>query len=303
MEYQKFLCVVEKEMNQKLKGGVTASIHKTVKNNGKVRRGIVIENPRVNISPTIYLEEFYERFCNKESLESIVKDVMSFYESVKYEESWDTANVENYDAVQDKIVFKIIHTKRNEELLATVPHINLLDLSIVFYVLLEVKKDGTATMLIRNEHLKIWRIEENELFPLACENGQQLLPAQILTMQETIEELANPEQKRPRNLLEEPKEVFRDAIYVLTNSIRSFGAGCIMYPGLLEKVGLLLGENYYILPSSVHEWILVPESKGLDPEKMNMMVQEVNKTQVEEEEQLSDHIYFYERKKKQLMIR
>ena len=107
MDYQKFLCVVEKKMNQRLKGGITASIHIAVKNNGKIKKGIMVENPQINISPTIYLEEFYERFQKGESLERIISDLIDFYEAVKYEESWDTSKVERYEAVQDKIVIGI----------------------------------------------------------------------------------------------------------------------------------------------------------------------------------------------------
>ena len=89
-EYQEFLYEVEKKMNQKLKGGITASVHIAVKNNGRIKKGILIEDPAVNISPTIYLEEFYEQFQQGEPFESILLEVMRFYEAVKYEEPWDT---------------------------------------------------------------------------------------------------------------------------------------------------------------------------------------------------------------------
>lgn len=306
MEYQEFLYAVEKKMNQELKGGITASIHIAVKNNGRVKKGILIENPAVNISPTIYLEEFYEQFQQGESMERIVQGVMSFYESVKYEESWDTKKVECYEEVRDKIVFKLIHTKKNQELLSEVPCVEVLDLSIVFYVLLEVKKNGTAVMLIRNEHLEKWGIESEALFPLACDNAKRLLAANLLTMRETVGEILDVDCDSPRNLLAvsaEKGEHAKDVMYILTNSIRSLGAACIMYPGVLETAGKVLKENYYILPSSVHEVILIPESQSGNPKEMTAMVREVNETQVEEEEQLSDHVYYYERKKKQLIMR
>lgn len=308
MEYQEFLCVVEKKMNQKLKGGVTASIHIALKNNGKIKRGLMIESPDVNISPTIYLEEFYERYRQGETLEEIVLGVMRFYEAVKYEKSWDMTNVKCYERVRDKIVFKLIHTKKNEEMLVDVPHIDVLDLSIVFYVLLEVQQDGTAAMLIRNEHLNIWNIEEKVLFPLACENAEKLLPACLFTMKETVGEMLELGLGVPKNLLKSSEKTLieenpRDVMYVLTNSIRSFGAASLLYPQVLEQIGRLLKENYYILPSSVHELILVPESEGVGPKEMTAMIREVNESQVAEEEQLSDHPYYYERKKKQLMMR
>lgn len=344
MDYQKFLCVVEKKMNQRLKGGIKASIHIAVKNNGKIKKGIMVENPKVNISPTIYLEEFYERFQKGESLECIIVDLLDFYEAVKYEESWDTSKVERYEVVQDKIVFKIIHTEENKELLKEIPHVDILDLSIVFYVLLERKKDGTATMLIRNEHLNIWGLDEKKLFPLACENAQRLLPARLFMMKEIVEEILNPEFEEPKNVLDFP-ELFRkeqgrekekgeeitrkdsikmselesglreqekdkygeyeegpDVMFVLTNSCRSFGAACLLYPDIMDIIGRLMGESFYILPSSIHELILVPYSKGLGKLEMEEMVKEVNETQVKDEDQLSEQVYFYDKKEKKLFV-
>lgn len=306
MEYQEFLCVVEKKMNQKLEGGVTASIQIAVKNNGRIKKGIMIENPAVNISPTIYLEEFYEQFQQGEPLDNIIRSVINFYESVKYEEPWDIKKIECYQEVRDKIVFKVIHTKRNQEMLRCVPHIGMLDLSIVFYVLLEAEKNGTAVILVRNEHLEYWGIEKEVLFPLACGNAKRLLEASLMTMRETVEEILDPGCEIPHNLLKESvdagiKTEGKDVMYILTNTIRSFGAACMLYPEVLETAGKVLEENYYILPSSVHEVILVPESQSPDPEKMTAMIRSVNETQVEEEDQLSDHAYYYDRRKKQMI--
>lgn len=343
MDYQEFLCVVEKKMNQRLKGGITASIHIAVKNNGRIKKGIMIENPKVNISPTIYLEEFYGRFQKGESMEHIVCDLIDFYEAVKYEESWDTSKVERYEAIQDKIVYKIIHTEENKELLREIPHIDMLDLSVVFYILLEVKKDGTATMLIRKEHLEIWGVEEEELFPLACKNAQRILPARLFMMKEIVEEILNPEFKEPQNVLDLPElfqrgrireeknirglseettemteiggreqegkvkgreeeEDMPDVMFVLTNSCRSYGAACLLYPDIMEVIGTMMGENFYILPSSIHELILVPQSKGLSKPEMEELVKEVNETQVKDEDQLSEHVYYYDKEIKKLFI-
>ena len=62
MTYIEFADAVEKMMNKKMKGGVRASLYTAMKNNGKERTGILIEMPGINISPTIYLEEYYESY-------------------------------------------------------------------------------------------------------------------------------------------------------------------------------------------------------------------------------------------------
>lgn len=154
MEYQEFICAIEKKMNERLEGGVKASLYTAVKNNGKVKKGMLIEAPGVNISPTIYLEEFYQHFTDGESMDEIVGDILSFYETIRCGQSWNASRIERYETIRDKIVFKLIHTDKNREILDDIPHMEMLDLSIVFYVLLDISQQGTATMTVGNQHMQ-----------------------------------------------------------------------------------------------------------------------------------------------------
>lgn len=302
MTYQEFVCAIEKRMNQKLEGGIKASQYTTVKNNGKVKKGLLIEAPGVNISPTIYLEEFYHRYLDGELVDELVQDILNFYRIVRCDRSMDTNDIEHYDTIQDKIVFKLVHTEKNRELLEGVPHIELLDLSIVFYVLLDVNSQGTATMTVNNEHLQYWDVTADELLALARKNVTRLLPAELFTMQQAVDEILRAVPGKRKNLLIESVTEADDFMYVLSNPIRSFGAACIVYPEVLDMAGQVLGEDYYVLPSSVHEVVLVPASKGMKPEDMNAMVTEINQTQVAEEEILSNHAYLYQRETRRLVM-
>lgn len=302
MKYQEFVCAIEKEMNQRLKGGVTARQYTAVKNNGKVKRGLLIESPGVNVSPTIYLEEYYQRSLNGESIHGLVQDILDFYGVVKCKQSWSTYGIEHYDAIQDKIVFKLVHTEKNREFLREIPHIGLLDLSIVFYALLDINNQGTATMTVRNEQLQRWKVTKEELFDLALKNVETLLPAELFTMQQAVDEILRSGPREKMNLLKGCPNKGDDFMYVLSNPIRSFGAACIVYPEVLDMAGQILGEDYYVLPSSVHEVVLVPESKGMEPESMDAMVAEINETQVDEEEILSNHAYLYKREARRLTM-
>lgn len=302
MKYQEFVCAIEKEMNQKLKGGVKAKQYTAVKNNGKVKKGLLIESPDVNVSPTIYLEEFYQRFLDGETIQELAQDLLDFYSIIKCENSWNTSGIEHYDTIRDKIVFKLIHTEKNRPLLKEIPHIEVLDLSIVFYALLDVNSQGTATMTVSNEHLKCWDVTKEELFTLARRNVKSLLPAELFTMQQAVEEVLRSSPGEKKNLLKGTAVGGNDFMYVLSNPIRSFGAACIAYPEVLDLAGHVLGEDYYVLPSSVHEVVLVPESKGMAPDEMDAMVVEINATQVEDEEILSNHAYLYKRESKTLIM-
>ncbi|MBA4700967.1 MAG: hypothetical protein H2212_16205 [Ruminococcus sp.] len=302
MKYQEFLYAVEEELNKKLKEGVKASVYTAQKNNGREKKGILFQTKELSASPAIYLEGLYTRLQKGEQMDRLVQEILDFYETVGGEEVWDYSQLKEYDKIQDKIIFKLIHTDKNKKMLECIPFVEVLDLSIVFYVLLEMDKTGTATIQISNEHLKIWEVSKEEVYDVALKNAANLLPAEFFTMQYAIERMLEAASGEDENLLNQMGEEKEDVMYVLTNSLRNYGAACLFYPHVLDMIGEMLKEDFFILPSSIHEVIIVPESKGLDTGEMNEMVIEINETQVAPEEVLSNHVYFYKRKGKKLML-
>lgn len=301
MNYQDFLCAVEQELNKKLKEGIQASVYTARKNNGSEKQGIMIKADGVNAAPAIYLEELFERVLKGERIDRVVQEILDFYEEVDCRKVWDCSQFQKYENIRERVVFRLIHTEKNKKLLECIPFMEILDLSIVFYVLLEQDRNGTASIQISNEHLKMWGVQKEELYRAAVRNVTNLLPAEFYTMRHAIEEMLEVDSDEEDNLLEIQNDEKKDVMYVLTNSLRNYGAACLFYPHVLEMVGEMLKEDYYILPSSIHELIIVPESKALDADEMSEMVVEINETQVEPEEVLSDHAYFYQREEKKLM--
>ncbi|MEG0721301.1 MAG: DUF5688 family protein [Lachnospiraceae bacterium] len=211
---------------------------------------------------------------------------------MRFEHSWEGKYVRDFEKVKKQVVYKVINYKKNAELLNEIPYVGFLDLAVVFYVLLELNQHGTATMTIRNEHLKGWGVSREELLKVAQENTVRLLPAEFKTMKTVLEEMLT------LNIAEDTE----DYMYVLSNPMKNFGACCILYDGILEKIGNRLGGNYYILPSSVHEVIIIPENQSPGKKELRIMITEINETQVAEEEILSNVPYYYVREKKQLFL-
>ena len=91
-------------------------------------------------------------------------------------------------------------------------------------------------------------------------------------------------------------------MYVLTNRKRCNGAACVLYEQVLENFAKKINDNLYILPSSVHEVIMIPASFAGKASQLREMVEEINATQVEDEEVLSDSVYFFNRMTKKLEL-
>lgn len=296
MNYQQFIEEVERRVKEKIKGNetITVYIHTAVKNNGKERKGITVSEKGIHISPTIYLEEYFQQFQEGKPIEKIVEKILQLYEEVKCSHPCEESLLQNYEELKGKFACKLIHRGKNEKLLNDIPYVPWMDLAIVVFVLLEVSPYGTATVLVRKEHLEIWGLTEAQLFDEAKKNTPILLPYQFCPMRKLLREIC------PYAVDEGEEE--EDSLYVLSNKLRSFGAASMLYEGILEKVGQKLGENYYILPSSIHEVIVVPESKSPVKQDLEEMVREINETQVEEEEVLSDRVYYFSRKENRLFL-
>lgn len=296
MNYQQFIEEVERRVKEKIKGNetITVYIHTAVKNNGKERKGITVSEKGIHISPTIYLEEYFQQFQEGKPIEKIVEKILQLYEEVKCSHPCEESLLQNYEELKGKFACKLIHRGKNEKLLNDIPYVPWMDLAIVVFVLLKVSPYGTATVLVRKEHLEIWGLTEAQLFDEAKKNTPILLPYQFCPMRKLLREIC------PYAVDEGEEE--EESLYVLSNKLRSFGAASMLYEGILEKVGQKLGENYYILPSSIHEVIVVPESKSPVKQDLEEMVREINETQVEEEEVLSDRVYYFSRKENRLFL-
>ena len=296
MNYQQFIEEVERRVKEKIKGNetITVYIHTAVKNNGKERKGITVSEKGIHISPTIYLEEYFQQFQEGKPIEKIVEKILQLYEEVKCSHPCEESLLQNYEELKGKFACKLIHRGKNEKLLNDIPYVPWMDLAIVVFVLLEVSPYGTATVLVRKEHLEIWGLTEAQLFDEAKKNTPILFPYQFCPMRKLLREIC------PYAVDEGEEE--EESLYVLSNKLRSFGAASMLYEGILEKVGQKLGENYYILPSSIHEVIVVPESKSPVKQDLEEMVREINETQVEEEEVLSDRVYYFSRKENRLFL-
>ena len=172
------------------------------------------------------------------------------------------------------------------------------DLAVLFYILVSNDGEGTATITVRNNMFELWGVSEDDLFKIALINTQRLFRGSVMSMASVMMELLSD------RLDEENTKEFYDMVvsdkdmvpmYVCTNTQKINGAGVLLYKDLLKEFAERTGSDFYILPSSVHETLLVPVSKDMDVEYLRNMVREVNATQVAPEEVLSDNVYVYHR--------
>ena len=160
---------------------------------------------------------------------------------------------------------------------------------------------GNGSILIRNQYLETWGVSVKELWDTADRNTRRLFLPECTSMENVLKEIGEKERTEFHPELPEPDGKFL-SMSVLSNRQRIFGSAVLLYDGYLERIGEKIGKNYFILPSSIHEVIILPENGGEDYEGMREMIREINETQVEDQEILSDNLYYFDRQKNKMRI-
>ncbi len=284
MSYDAF-CTQMQEKLQKVYGeDAHVKLHCVQKVNGVLLRGITIMKDGRNIMPTLYLEHYFEKYEDGMPFHEVLRTFMEEYEKSCIYEEFDIDFFQKYELVKPHLGFKLINYEMNWQLLQEVPHKCYLDLAVVGYCNIMDDRIGQGTILIRNEHLKMWEVEEVQFLKDAMENMMRHMPADFLNMSTVLKELYDD----PAELL-----VSKLPMYVLTNRGKMYGAGCLLYPEQLELIAKEVEGDYYMLPSSIHEIIILPKKYASDEKHLSHMVDEINHEKLNREEILSNHAYLY----------
>lgn len=295
MNYETFKETILQLIREEFEEGVQVSLHEIPKNNGVIRDGLTILQPGQHISPTIYLEPYFEKFQDNTSLALLTAEIISEYNQGRGLDL-NADFFTDFEQAAPRICYKVISRSKNETLLENLPHLEILDLAVVFYYKVEDEIAEGATILIHEKHRISWGILLTELYHLAKSNTVRCLKPVFQTIQQLICETAAermPEIEEEQN----PAEM-----YVLTNSEKYLGAVCFLYPGVLKEIASSLQSDFYILPSSIHESIIMPGSGRYSAEQLKTLVMEMNEQYIEKEEFLSDNIYFYNQQEETLTI-
>ena len=288
MEYKEFVEYIKMNAGYIAGEGGNITINHVIKNNGCEIDGLVIMEKGKDIAPTIYLDSFYELYTNGENIKNIIRQIEVIYEQNKNNVTFDVNILKHFDTIKDKIVYKVVNYRSNEKLLEQVPHKRILDLAVVFYCLLDNEYGRSATALIYNNNLKNWNVTIDDVYKAALKNTPDLLHSKISSMAALFEKCGVNVDGEEVDL----KDYVPSDMYVLTNESKLNGAACILYENVLYDFAQKLGADLYILPSSVHEVILLPK---FEKDELVNMVKEVNTEGVAADEVLSDHVYEYNR--------
>ena len=252
-----------------------------IKNNGLVLDGVVVNRGDSIVSPTIYLNDAAERVLNLgESVNSACNHLMNSIEQAQEERLDVDLHTINYDNAKCNLRATVINAEKNKEMLEKCPHELMEDLAIIcrYYV------QDNASFLVKNEHLDLLQMSPSEALEIAKMNSVSKEEYQVKNIAEVLNEVMGMDDDIMPDDMQPP-------IYVVTNEARCNGAtGIFINEDLRQAVRDTIGEDYYVIPSSVHE-VLAVGTSVLPKEELKAMIMDVNDNHVSQDEYLSDEPY------------
>lgn len=274
----------------------------TNKNNGVVLAGIQVRLPQQNIRPIIYVESYFNKIRHGAPVAQVMNQIA---ESIKEASRNPIINSEfnlmDYDSFKEYLAVMLVNTRANRNMLQEMPHETIEDLSAICYVDLPIGSDGSSvTMKVKNDHLALWNVDKKEVFRQARENEQPANIPIFCSIGEKGMDIVNIRME-VSNLLDENVSVNPNALmYALTNMKKNYGASMITQPEVLQKLEQIFPDGFYVLPSSIHEVLILPDDGWNEPKMLGETVREANQKGVDRQEVLSDRVYSYDKDKHQI---
>ena len=296
MDYESFKKEFTEDIKEKLYEMGYGDVDIKINNIKKVNRdyeamNVVPEGGVMGVS--FNLEEIFTKFEQSGDYDSVLKNTTSFVANgIDTAPKTDIDNLLNYEEMKNKLSIEVISAEANKELLLNIPHDRIEDLAAVYRFVLKSESTGKASILVSNEMMQKMGITHEQLKNDALYNAPIIRPAVIKGMNEVIKELMGKEAYELANGTGNVEE----SVYVATVPDKDSGAGVLSYQNFMDQAAERVGGDFFILPSSIHEILIVKDDGEMKAELLRNMVQQINRTELMPEDKLSDNVYHYDSK-------
>ncbi len=294
MEYKKFKKEIRERMQEKLGAGTEISFRDLERNNGVKEEGMEVREKGSAAAPVLHLDELYKGYCESGSMEDTVSRALKLLgekPAVPIE-----AVPKTWEAARGRIRAELVHYDWNRKTLKSIPHRKFLNLAVTYRVVLPESGGYQAGIRVNNSLMELWGATEERLYREAMEN----LEKEAYNIQPIAELLAGMAGIPTGAMPGLPEEVTKQ--HVLSNGNCCYGAAGMLRQDLMEGFAEQAGGSFYILPSSIHDLILLPDDDSVSAECLKEMVKEVNKSTVAREEWLSEDVYYYDCETREVKI-
>lgn len=289
--------------------GADISILSRTKNNDMVLDGLRIAKDKEQLVPLLYINDAYKAYREGAEIDHVVSALAdSYIKAFSIDEDFGLdiplENIRQYEKIKDRITCRLVNHAANRERLQDKPFTTVEDLAVTYHIQMAEREDGIGSIAITKEMMELYGVDPATLHEQAMTNMEKISPTVIRPIGEILMDLMVPEFMWEHGVSEAeahkgvetviPEDV--PELLCVTSEKGINGAACILSPDVQQKLAETVGGDYYVLPSSVHEVLVLPKVGGINCAKLQAMVQDVNQRAVAEDERLSDRIYEYNAK-------
>lgn len=276
------------------------TLEEVTKGNDRRLTGLLIRNDGEITVPTIYLEPYTKQLAQGRPMNEIMREIVQIRTEQDTRIPFEVSDLMNYGQVKPMLTIRLCDPEQNREYLKDKPFTPCGELAAVYRIQVMESKEGVASAVVTDRMMELWGVTKEQLHQDAVAAETARSPVCFYSMEDMMDEIMF--SSKPENLFErtEPLDAATMPMYVLTNTSKVNGSGILARDGVLDKIGELLGKNFYVLPSSIHEVLIVPDNDDMQARELESMVKEVNATQVAPANLLSDKVQYYDRAAKTL---
>lgn len=291
MDYEIFKAVVEEKFLSYLPEEYRNVVMKidSVKRVNCTLDALLVRGNHSQMFPIVYIDDMYEHYLEIGDLEKVIQGAAEKYvEAVRQVENYTPSL--SIEHLKDNVTMCLINTEQNREMLREVPNRAFHDLSVIYRWIVASTSDRMGSTIVSNEMAQMAGMTEEELFQYACQNTRNINPVKIVPIQEFLD--GEEEMQNEFFQIMNPKAT----VWVITNDNMINGAVSMLYEENLHELAEKMGDNFIILPSSIHEVIAIPDEMVEGRlEQMLEMVYTINMYAVCPEERLSYSVYHYDK--------
>jgi hypothetical protein len=257
----------------------------------------------ISVMPTFYFNDIYEAYCVDEDITRSLYEISSTMKRSIQTGQFMSQDID-FSKIKRNVIAELINTENGTDYLYDYPHRDFLNLTIVYRWVVKVDETGIYSSMIDNSLMEVAGLTEEDLYKCAVKNTKRIVPPCVKTFDSVVRKMMRQSGKSDyeiRKLIGSTPQ--NQKIYVITNKHSFRASTALLFKEVLCSIAQKVESDYFVVPTSVNESLIVPVTTGIDPLRLQEMLIDSNEMFCGDDDQiLSNNIYFYDSGRNQLKI-
>ncbi len=294
MDFKEFTDKLEQDLKVALEDGpLGASIkrHEMEKMQGQSYTALTVMPADKNVGININVDVLYEQMQYGASYQNVLSHALNQATAfVQDSPQFDVSSITDYEQTKSKLFVEVVGAERNAAMLEKLPHVQIEDMAMVYRIQIAEKDGEIASTLVTNQLMATMGVTADQLHQDALANSVEMKPVKVQKLSEMLAEMT-----------EVPVEIIESStppVFVVTNEDKIKGASALFYPDTMEQLSKEVGGDFFVLPSSIHEVLVMPDTGDMSAEELKEMVTSINVDVVDPADILTDQVYHFDAKER-----